>query len=305
MPSTPSRVLVTGAAGFYGSALTRRLLADGATVLGTSRAVRLREDGVQWLRADLSDAAEVAALVGRARADLVVHLAGPVSAVPDPALVPQMLAGLAVSSLHLLEAARTGACGRLVLVGSTEEPLPGSAPASPYAAAKQAVTAAARLHAEQWGTDVVLVRPSMTYGPGQAPTKLLPTVARALLQGEPPELASGRRLGDWVHVDDVVDGLLTAAALAPAGTQVDLGTGVLTSVRDVVTRVRALLGGPEPRWGVLPDRAGEPERPADADRTAQLLGWRAQHDLDTGLAATAASWAREHGPVRRSAGAPP
>lgn len=282
------RVLVTGATGFLGRQVAAHLAAAGAEVTGTSR--RPPTDGGRWVCSDLGSPAEVDRVLRQARPETVVHLGGLVSAAPDPRLVAPTFDSLLVSSLALLAAAHDGRTGRLVLVGSTEEPSAGAPPASPYAAAKAAVTSYAALYAG-WGTPVVTVRPAMVFGATQHPGKLLPLVAAALLRGERPALTSGARLADWVHVDDVVAGLLQAAADAPDGSGLDLGTGVLTSTRDLVDRLRAALGTDlEPRWGALPDRPGEPSRPADLDATARLIGWRPRLTLDEGLRRTAAAW---------------
>jgi UDP-glucose 4-epimerase len=157
---------------------------------------------------------------------------------------------LLASSVALLSAVQDGDVGRLVLVGSTDEPCAGGTPASPYSAAKAAMTAYAKLYAEAFAAPVVCVRPSETFGPGQAPTKLLPYAAAAVLRGERPRLTSGTRRGDWIYVDDVVDGLLAAARDAPDGAEVDLGTGRLRSNREVVEGLLAALGTDvRPLWG--------------------------------------------------------
>lgn len=291
------RVLVTGAAGFLGRHLARRLVRAGALVHGTIRTSSRPEDsdGVRWVPLDLGNADALGAAVAVLRPDVAVHLGGRVSAAVTPDLVRPTFDTLLASSIVLLTAAQSGDIGRLVLVGSTDEPLPGERPASPYGAAKSAMCAYAQLHASAFGTPVVTARPSETYGPGQAPTKLLPYVAAAALRGERPRLTSGRRRGDWVFVDDVVDGLLVAAREAPNGVELDLGGGVLRSTREIVHGLlRALGTDVEPEFGALPDRPTEPERAADVDRTERVIGWRATTSLDEGMRRTAAAAHREH-----------
>jgi UDP-glucose 4-epimerase len=265
-----------------------RLAAAGADVVRSSRGGQY--DTADWVRSDLGTVEEVDRVLLAVRPDVVVHFGGHVSAAPDPALVVPTFTSLLVSSLGLLRAAQEGRIGRLVLVGSTEEPRPGAAPASPYAAAKAAVASYAQLYA-LWDTPAVVVRPAMVFGAGQAPSKLLPYVARALLRGERPELTSGARLADWVHVDDVVEGFLAALVHAPAGSQLDLGSGRLTSTRELVDRLRAALDIEiEPRWGALPDRPDEPSRAADTLQTERVIGWAAQLSLDEGLRRSAEHW---------------
>jgi UDP-glucose 4-epimerase len=280
---------VTGATGFLGRRLLPRLVTAGARVHATTRmASTPRIADVDWVPLDLTHGDELFTAVEAIQPDVVVHLGGRVSGAVDPGLVLPTFDTLLASSVALLAAAQAGSIGRLVLVGSTDEPQSGGAPASPYSAAKGAMMAYAKLYAEAFAAPVVCVRPAETFGPGQAPTKLLPYTAAAVLRGHRPRLASGTRRGDWIYVDDVVDGLLVAAQDAPDGTEVDLGTGVLRTNREVVDGLIEALGSEiRPVWGALPDRPGEPERAADLAHTTRLLSWRPQFSLRDGLDRTA------------------
>ena len=108
-------------------------------------------------------------------------------------------------------------------------------------------------------TPVVVLYLFMTYGPGQAPTKLIPSVALALLQGERPRLSSGRHRSDWVYISDVIEGFVAAATVSGIeGKTIDLGSDTLTPLRDIVKRLVAIVGDDiEPEFGALPDRPFE------------------------------------------------
>jgi nucleoside-diphosphate-sugar epimerase len=306
-PLRGAAVLVTGASGFIGRHLVARLVLAGARVLATTRAAAPPPDlaaesgaGVEWHRLDLGDAGAVAALVARLRPDLVLHLASLVKGARDRALVlPSFEANLA-STVRLLDAAAEHGCRRFVQLGSLEEPPidePARAPASPYAAAKAAATAYCRMYAELYGLPVVVARVFMVYGPGpQDAAKLVPYVTRTLLRGETPRLSSGRRAVDWIYVEDVVEGLLRlATAEGVAGRVIDLGSGELATVADVVRRLYRILGRrDEPPFGSLDDRPLEQVRRADLAATAAALGWRPAVDLDSGLRRTVA-WFRSRG----------
>jgi nucleoside-diphosphate-sugar epimerase len=137
-------------------------------------------------------------------------------------------------------------------------------------------------------TPVVVVRPFMTYGPGQHETKIVPHVIRSLLLGRAPALSSGVWSADWVFVDDVIDGIV-AAATHPGinGCSIDLGSGKLTSIREVVESIVQLIDPQiEPQFGALPDRPRQRERAADTEFARKALGWRATTTLEDGLAAT-------------------
>jgi nucleoside-diphosphate-sugar epimerase len=195
------------------------------------------------------------------------------------------------STLNVLVAATTNGCQRIITTGSLTEPLPGDRepiPTSPYAAAKWSSTACARMFHALYQTPVVVVRPFMTYGPGQHESKVVPYVINSLLNGEAPSLASGGWSADWVFVDDVIDGFILAATRPGIdGHVIDLGSGELTSIGDVVKSIVERIDPPvEPQFGVLPDRPGEQRRVADTEFACETLGWSANTSLDDGLAAT-------------------
>jgi nucleoside-diphosphate-sugar epimerase len=223
--------------------------------------------------------------------DVIVHLSGHVTASPGVNAVLPTFQSLLADTVNLLTSVAECGCGRVVLVGSLTEPQEDPdtiTPGSPYVAAKWAATAYGRMFRALYDTPVVIARPSMTYGPGQVPDKLIPYVVRSLLQGEPPRLTDGGLLADWTYIDDMVEGLLRTA-LVPGleGETFDLGSGVLTSVRDVVQQIIQLLDTHvEPQWGALPDRPDEYVRAANTARTEKILQWKAGTSLKSGLEKT-------------------
>jgi UDP-glucose 4-epimerase len=285
------RALVTGASGFIGSRLGDRLLEAGATVHAASRSERASAD-VRWWATDVSDPEAARALVREVEPDLIFHLASHVSGSRDlDAVLPTVRANL-LSSVNLLLAAAEVGCSRFLLAGSLEEPDAEDrdpVPVSPYAAAKFAAGAYARMFHRLHGVPVVLLRIFMVYGPGQRDeTKLVPHVITSLLRGESPALSNGTRPVDWVFVDDVVEALVTAAGTPTVvGETVDVGSGTLTPIRAVVDEiVRLMQPSTEPRFGALPDRPNERIRVADVERTRALLGWAPGTTLTDGLADT-------------------
>jgi nucleoside-diphosphate-sugar epimerase len=298
--------LVTGASGFIGRHLVARLERDGArvhaTTRGNARAAAAgggaslgadeRAGSTTWHRLDLADAGAIDALVASVRPDFVFHLAGLVKGSRDRALVMPALEANLAATVRLLDAAAAHGCRRFLQVGSLEEPpidQAASAPASPYAAAKTAATAYSRMYAELYAVPVAIARVFMVYGPGpQDDNKLVPYVTRALLAGETPKLSSGTREVDWIFVEDVVEGLLRLATRdGVVGRVVDLGTGELATVADVVRKLYRLAGrDDDPPFGTLGDRALEQVRRADVAATAAVLGWRPSVGLDEGLRRT-------------------
>jgi nucleoside-diphosphate-sugar epimerase len=276
------RVLVTGAAGFIGQRLVRALVNVGASVAAISES-----------RCDVRDAEAVRDAVAEADPEDVFHLAavGVADSHVDPALALAVSAG---GTLNLLEALREREIHRVVLVGTcyeygARETTEGLDPFNAYAASKVAAWAFGRMYWRVYGTPIVVVRPFQVYGPGQPLHTLVPAAVRAALLGDDFPMTAGEQARDFIYVDDVVDGMLAAAAASGLeGHSLDLGTVRVHTVRDAVARVWHLTNA---RWrmqpGALPYRPGEVMRlSADAERTAHLTGWRARVELADGLART-------------------
>ncbi len=293
------RVLITGATGFIGHPLTRRLVEARAEVWAgvypgepPERVADLPSQ-VERISLNVRDAESVRWVVESATPDVVFHLAA--VGVTDPGVDPALaLAVNAGGTLHLLEALQGRDIQRVVLVGTcyeygARETAEGLDPFNAYAASKVAAWAFGRMYWRVHGLPVVTVRPFQVYGPGQPGHTLVPATIRAALTGADFPMTPGGQERDFIYVDDVVEGMLTAA-IAPGidGASLDLGTGQGHTVRQVVERVWTMTGAQgRILVGALPYRTGEVMHlTADAGRTAQLSGWRARVGLEEGLERT-------------------
>jgi UDP-glucose 4-epimerase len=287
------KILVTGGSGFIGQHLCRRLQRDGHEVHATSRKpMPANGSGPRWHQAVLSDLSAAYQIFARVEPDVVYHLAGAVGAGPELSLVLPTFQSLLRSTVNLLLAAKKVGCRRIILSGSLTEPsgagVDTETPQAPYAAAKWAAAGYARMFYSLYNVPVVVLRPFMTYGPGQARTKLVPSVTLSLLRKERPRLSSGKYCSDWVYISDVIDGFVAAAATPGIdGKTIDLGSGSLVPLRDIVNRLVAIVGNDiEPEFGALPDRPSEDTKSAATLVAAKSLGWWATTSLDSGLRQT-------------------
>lgn len=294
------RVAITGASGFLGSCLIDRLSPLGVEIHGLSRREQAPAPGVaRWWRVDTRDLAAARGLFGELRPEVVFDLASYVGGGRDIALVPETLHSNLVATVNVLVAATEAGAGRIVLAGSMEEPDASDGapiPAFPYAAAKWAASAYARMCHALYGTPAVICRMAMGYGPRQRDLrKLVPHVIVGLLRGESPKISSGAREADWTLGDDFAEGMAFAAAVPGVeGRTVDLGTGILTSVRDVVLELCDVVGnGIEPQFGAVDDRAREQHHYADVEGCFRTLGWRARTPLREGLEKSVEWYRRE------------
>ena len=292
-PFRGEKVLITGASGFIGSHLCRRLCQAGIELHAISRAKRPGDEGkLQWWQSDLSDSARARDLVQAVKPDVIFHLASHVMGARSLENVLPTFRSNLFSTVNIMAAAAEIGCRRIVLTNSLEEPDPGDSapiPSSPYAAAKWASSGYARMFHALYQLPVVILRLFMVYGPAQQDLgKLIPYVTLCLLRGEAPRLSSGRRDVDWIYVEDVVDGII-AAAQAPdvEGKTIDIGSGELVPIRKVVENLVQLTNPTiQPNFGALPERPLEQVRVADIARSNALLGWKARISLEQGLRRT-------------------
>jgi nucleoside-diphosphate-sugar epimerase len=294
-----SVALVTGGAGFIGSALCAQLTRLGAAVHSVSRRTGGPSGVERHWSVDLSDSAATDQLIRTVRPDYVFHLASHVWGAPDlKHLLPAFHSNLQ-TSVNLFHSLAVAGCKRVITTGSLVEPDPGSKqniPNSPYSAAKWASASYARMCHALYDLPVAIARVFMVYGPAQQDEgKLVPYVIRCLQSGETPRFSSGRHVYDWVFVDDVVDGFLKIATADNIGGQsVDLGTGLQTTTIELVDTLFELMNAPDrPQYGVLPDRPLEPVRVADVRMAQAQIGFRSQVSLREGLQRTI-DWYEAH-----------
>jgi nucleoside-diphosphate-sugar epimerase len=305
MAETMTRALVTGARGFIGAALCKRLTVSGIEVHAVSRnppadaQFRHAQQAqmIQWWKTDLVDLEATRSLIRMIRPDVTFHLASLVTGSRSLEMVLPVFQNSFMTAFNLLMAIAENGAGRIVLAGSLEEPDEvDPVPCSPYAAAKWSASGYARMLHALYQIPIVIAKIFMVYGPGQSDhTKLIPYVTMSLLRGEAPKLSSGARLIDWIYVDDVAEGLNRCAEMPGIdGRTVELGSGEMVSIRDVVQQLSKLVGsGGRPQFGSLPDRPLERVKKADIAESYKLIGWRPSTPLRAGLARTV-KWYKDH-----------
>ncbi|MGD9980984.1 MAG: dTDP-glucose 4,6-dehydratase [Hyphomonadaceae bacterium] len=320
------RVLVTGGAGFIGSALVRRLVVDGHAVLnvdkltyaGDLRTVAACEGrpNYAFAEADISDADAMRDAFAEFQPTRVIHLAaeshvdrsidGPGAFIDtnivgtyvllDAALAYWRALGEADENFHFLHVSTDEVYGSLGEAGAFHEETP-YAPNSPYSASKAAADHLARAWRHTYGLPVLISNCSNNYGPYQHPEKLIPTVLRNALAGNPiPIYGAGANVRDWLYVDDHVDALLTIVERGRLGEKYNVGGSSESSNLALAERLCALLDELRPRHDgqsyakqitMVRDRPGHDFRYAiDASKLARELGWRPSETLETGLRKT-------------------
>lgn len=283
------RCLVTGGAGFIGTALVRLLRREGALVSAPARH-----------EVDLRDAAAVSQWTRAHSPDAVFHLAA--EGVTDSVDVRELAAANVLGVRNLIESI-IGQPGRpkVLLLGSGFEYAPQERPCSetdplspfsPYGASKaEAAAVAAALSPEM---PVAWVRPFNVYGPGEQPSRLLPSIVASVVAGRPAEVTPGEQLRDFTFVEDVAEALvkiLLSLPDRPCWETYNIGTGRPARLRDFIglaaDALRARGFSPDVRFGARPYRLGEPMcYLPDVTRLRQRLGWTPPTTIEDGISRT-------------------
>jgi len=296
--------LITGAAGFLGSALANHLAREGHQVRGlddlsTGDPQALSPD-VHFTRGDVNDRPKLWTLLQEV--DCVYHLAARVS-VPESVLYPREYNAVNVGgTVSLMEAMRDVGVRRVILASSGavygdqgEQPLKETAtpdPHSPYAVSKVAAEYYVRTIGKLWEMETVCLRIFNAYGPGQRlPASHPPVVPlylrQALRDGTLVAHGNGQQTRDYVYVDDVVSAMV-AAATAPNvnGLVINVGSGIETSIRDLVKKVGEASGREANILYNSNTSGGVSRMKADLTLAAQKLNYRPSINLDKGLRLT-------------------
>ncbi len=325
------RLLVTGGAGFIGSALVRRAIGAGYEVLNLDKLTYASSPdalaeveasaGYRFVQADVADATAVRQAIESFSPDAIVHLAAESHvdrSIDGPAA---FIHSNVVGTFALLEEARRywsalprnrAEAFRFVQV-STDEVFGslGDAglfdessrydPSSPYSASKAAGDHLARAWHRTYGLPVIVTNCSNNYGPFQFPEKLIPlAIERALAGKAIPVYGTGSNVRDWLHVDDHAAGLLVAVERGvPGATYLFGGRSERTNL-DVVRAICAALdvlrpeSAPHERIEFVTDRPGHDLRYAiDPSIAEHRLGWKAERRFEDGIADTV-RWYLDH-----------
>jgi UDP-glucose 4-epimerase len=296
--------LITGSAGFLGSALANRLVAEGHSVRGLDD-LSTGDPGalspqVHFTRGDINDRPKLWTLLQEV--DCVYHLAARVL-VPESVLYPREYNHVNVGgTVTLMEAMRDVGVRRVVFSSSgavygeqSKQPVREDAipnPRSPYAVSKLSAEYYVRTIGLLWGIETVCLRVFNTYGPGQhlppVHAPVIPNFIRqSALGGTLVVHGDGHQTRDYVFITDVVNAMV-AAASAPDVNQaiINVGSGRGTSVRDLVRMVRETTGGDfEVVYNPRNDR-GPSLLSADISLAKENLGYQPETSLEDGLRLT-------------------
>ncbi len=300
------RILITGGAGFLGTALANRLAAEGDHVrvlddLSAGERTNLNPE-VAFVAGDVRDVPKLWSLLRGV--DCVYHLAARVS-VPESILYPVEYNSVNVGgTVSLLTAARDAQVKRIIFTSSgavygeqREQPVREAAPVqpdTPYAVSKVASEQYVRAIGRLWGIETCILRIFNVYGPGQPlPPSHAPVISRFLRQaitgGSVVLFGNGAQSRDFLYIDDAVDALVRASRLAIIPQPVmNVGSGIEVTIAALVDTIEEAVGRPVHRLVNQEVSAGVSRLVADISLAREALGFAPRVDLIDGLRRTTA-----------------
>jgi dTDP-glucose 4,6-dehydratase len=322
----PSTIFVTGGAGFIGSALVRRLIADSDGVVVTldrltyagnlDSLAPAASERHRFVRVDVCDGEAVRALLAQWQPGAILHLAaeshvdrsitGPAEFVRTNVLGTYTLLEEALrywttlpvparDTFRFLHVSTDEVFGSLGPDGLFHEDTPYH-PSSPYSATKAASDHLVRAWQRTYGLPTLTTNCSNNYGPYQFPEKLIPLTILNALEGKPlPVYARGEHVRDWLYVEDHIDALRAVLRRGRVGETYCIGGGSERRNIDVVRAICRMIdellpmagGAREQLITFVPDRPGHDLRYAmDAGKIGRELGWRPAHTFEAGLRET-------------------
>ena len=314
------KLLVTGCAGFIGSAFVRTTLAlnaatrivnlDKLTYAGNleNLASISQDPRYRFVQGDITDAALIESLLAEEKPDAIVHFAAESHVdrsihAPTPVFETNLR-----GTFTLLEAARAAKLERFVHVSTDEvygsidaphdadESYPLKA-SSPYSASKAGSDLLALSYFTTYKLPVLVTRASNNYGPFQFPEKLIPLMISNALDGRDlPIYGDGQQVRDWLYVDDHCAGIRAVLSQGRSGEVYNIGGNCSLPNLEVVKRILKATGQPDSLMKTVTDRPGHDRRYAlTSEKLEKETGWSPQMDFDRGLAQTV-DWYRQNRP---------
>ncbi len=300
------RVMITGATGFIGSHLVKRLLKDGfevGIIKRTESDTWRIEDSISKIKAydaNLSDTGGVSSAFSDFRPDAVFHLATYYAVNHRSDEIKSMMGANTTGAINLLEASREHGT-RLFVNTSTAFVYKASdgklteeselEPVNLYALTKIYAEQACDFYTKNGSLRAVTLRLFPPYGPADHKRKLIPHSIRSMMDGETQKMTTGKQKWDFVYVEDIVDAymkLLSSRKFPSRHEVFNIGTGKAVSVKDVVNKIREIVGSGNPQWDALEHRSNEVWLCcADISKAERMLGWHPKNMvLETGLKLT-------------------
>jgi len=292
-----NQILVTGGSGFIGHHLINALSDDPETRISViSRKDIHLPSGISLYKGDLRDPIFVNECIMKCKPSTIFHLAANKERSPLFSAFSRGLEDNLISSLNVFEAAsKLEGLNSIVVLGTAEEYGNNNCPfvedmrefpVSAYSFSKVCVTKLCEVVHFLYRMPVVIMRPSLAYGPGQSTDMFLPALIKSLIGNKAFPMTAGEQTRDFIYVSDLVDAIIKAAQSEKLiGSVTNVGSGSSVKLKDVALKVEQMLGrSGVVQLGALKYRQGEiMEYVVDNSKIKELLGWFPKVSLEEGL----------------------
>lgn len=301
-----SKILITGGAGFIGSAFVRQaikarhkvIVVDKLTYAGDIKRLEGLGEKYKFYKTDICDKAKMEAIFRKEKPKLVVNFAAETHVDRSILDSKDFLGTNVFGTKVLLDIARKYEVDRLIHVSSDEvygdiergkftedSPLK---PSSPYSATKAAADLLVRSYVRTFSFPAVIVRPSNNYGPWQYPEKLIPLAILKLIRKEKiPVYAKGENVREWLYVEDCARGIFEVLKHGKSGEIYNLGSGQEKNNLEVVRTIIKALGAPQDSIQFVKDRPGHDIRYSlNSQKLLKETGWRPKVKFEQGIKLT-------------------
>ena len=304
-------VLVTGGAGFIGSAFVRQgvkrgyeiVVVDKLTYAGDLKRIKEVEKEITFYRVDIVNKEFVEHIFAKEKPEAVIHWAAESHVDRSISDASPFIETNMKGTQVLLEVSNHYGIEKFVNISTDEvygdlksisggedkfhETTPLN-PSSPYSASKASADMLGRAYFRTYGVPVITVRPSNTYGPFQYPEKLIPVIISRVADNKPaPLYAKGENIREWLYVEDCATGIYAVLEKGRVGEVYNLGSGQERRNIDVAKKILSFLGKSEHLIEFIQDRPGHDFRYSlNSDKIKNDLGFKAQTEFEIGLEKT-------------------
>jgi nucleoside-diphosphate-sugar epimerase len=300
------RILITGANGFIGSRLVKKLLDSGHEVgiivreSSDLRRIGTILDRITVFKGDIRNCDDVSEIVAKFTPDAILHLVTYYAVEHTSSEVNVMMETNVMGTINLLESARVNKVKLFVNTSTCavyeqkDRALSENDPVSPqnlYALTKLHAEEACKFYALNYGVDGISLRLFPPYGPGDHERRLIPYLIHSFSMNQIPQMTTGEQKWDFVFVDDIIDAYIAVISVYPLKEHyevINIGTGNPWSVKQMVQIIMHMMNkNIGLSWGALPHRKNEVWfNSADIRKASALLGWKPVTDIHDGIRMT-------------------
>lgn len=297
------RILITGGSGFIGKHLQKRLSDYGVVIsIIDKNPGHVASASANVIQCDICDYERLKTVIQDISPEIVFHLAAYIDRTSEFKIIRKVIETNLVGTLNLLESLKDSSCKSVIIAGTSEEYGNNRTPfredyredpVSPYSFSKVCVSYLAKTLFNIYRLPMIILRPTLAYGPGQNETMFIPALIKALLRNESFMMTPGEQTRDFIYIDDLVNAYIKAGINGEHfGEIFNIGSGRPYKIKDVAYRIASFLK----KESLLEIGAKDYRKAeimsyyADISKAKSCLDWVPQVDIDEGLKRTIESY---------------